>query len=124
GSVFYNIKMKKITIIGAGNLGIALAEGICSNGIIACENLTVTRNQLDKISFLAERGIQVSNNNLQAIESSDLIILAVKPYKVLEILEEIKPGLRSSQIIVSVATGISIESMQEIIGSEIPIYRA
>lgn len=116
--------MKKITIIGAGNLGIALAEGICSNGIVVCENLTVTRNQLDKISFLAERGIQVSNNNQQAIESSDLIILAVKPYKVLEILKEIKPGLKSSQIIVSVATGISIESMQEIIGSEIPIYRA
>lgn len=116
--------MNKIGIIGAGNLGIALAEGILTKPNFQSSDLFVTRNQLDKIEFLREKGVQISNDNAKVAGLVDIIILAVKPYKVLEILNEIKPHLKENTIIVSVATGISIKSMQEIIGLENSIYRA
>lgn len=116
--------MKSIAIIGGGNLGVALAEGILSNSIVKPENLYVTRNQIEKIRFLADKGIRVTKENLLAAEKGDVIILAVKPYKVLEILEEIKPKLGFGKIVVSVATGVDINSMQNVVGNELTIYRA
>lgn len=79
---------------------------------------------MDKIQFLAEKGVRVTHDNLEAVKNSDIIILSVKPYKVLEILEQIKPVLSLDKILVSVATGITLESMQNIVGNEMPIYRA
>lgn len=116
--------MKNIAIIGGGNLCIALCEGILKNSIVSEQNLVVTRNQLDKIQFLAEKGVRVTHDNLEAVKNSDIIILSVKPYKVLEILEQFKPVLSLDKILVSVATGITLESMQNIVGNEIPVYRA
>lgn len=115
---------KKIAIIGAGNLGISLAEGILDREIFRAENIYLTRNQLSKIQYLGEKGIQITSDNSQAASEADVLILAVKPFKVLEILTEIKPHLNSSKLIISVATGISIQAIQEKVGGDIPIFRA
>lgn len=114
---------KKIAIIGAGNLGISLAEGILDREIFRAQDIYLTRNQLSKIQYLGEKGIQITSDNSQAA-AADVLILAVKPFKVLEILAEIKPHLNSSKLIISVATGISIQAIQEKVGDEIPIFRA
>ncbi len=98
----------KITIIGAGNMGGALAKGWARAGRAA--DLTVTaRTQLslDRLA-IAFPGITTMLDNGQAVRQSDVIILAVKPWLVESVIDEIKPGL-SGKILVSVAAGVRHE---------------
>lgn len=118
------MKTKNVAIIGAGNLGISIAEGLVKKKKRKAENILLSRNQIQKIEHLKKMGMMVSQKNAEIVPVADIVILAVKPYKVLEILKEIQPYLQPSTIIVSVATGIELASMQKIIGNQQPIFRA
>jgi pyrroline-5-carboxylate reductase len=114
-----------IAIIGGGNLGTAMAEGLVNSGFSLPENITVTKRNIDTLQSLASRGVHVSNNNPSAVSSSSWIILAIKPFQIKEVLEEIKPFLnKDKHVIVSVVTGVWIKEIQEIIGTEFPVFRA
>jgi pyrroline-5-carboxylate reductase len=118
------MKNKKITIIGGGNLGGAIARGLLKSGNYRPENITITRRKTSKLKDLAEQNIQVTSDNRQAASGADIIILAVKPKTVDSILNEIKEVLRPEQILISVVTGISIQHLQEITGDNATLFRA
>jgi pyrroline-5-carboxylate reductase len=116
---------KKIAIIGGGNLGASMAEGLVSSGFVLPEDLIVTKRNTATLKSLSDKGVQVSSNNLHAVESSEWIVLAVKPFQIKDVLEEIKPKLAAKkQILISVVTGVWIKDIQEIVGEEFPILRA
>jgi pyrroline-5-carboxylate reductase len=116
---------QKITIIGGGNLGTAIAEGLISTGFIAPQCLTVTKRNTKTLQHLKEKGINISNDNIAAIEDAQYIILAIKPFQIREVLQQLKPYLQaSSHVLVSVVTGIWIKDIIEIVGNEFTIFRA
>ena len=116
---------KRITIIGGGNLGTAITEGLINKEFINPINITVTRRRTSLLSNLIEKGVSVIKDNRVAVEKADIIILAIKPYQIKDVLEEIKPKLNhSKQILISVVTGFSIKEMTEIVGDDIGIFRA
>lgn len=115
----------KITIIGGGNLGVAIAEGIAESQFVPAENLLVTRRKIERISHLRELGIQLSDNNSEACKNAEIIVLAVKPYQAKEVLLEILPSLSEKQILVSVVTGLTLAEMTEVAGvSKCVLFRA
>ncbi|MFT6960751.1 MAG: pyrroline-5-carboxylate reductase [Flammeovirgaceae bacterium] len=115
----------KITIIGGGNLGVAIAEGMVESQFITAENITVTRRKLSKISHLGELGIQLLSSNSEACRDVDIVILAVKPYQAKAVLVEILPSLSEKQILVSVITGLTLAEMTEVVGvSKCVLFRA
>ena len=119
------IMSKKIAIIGGGNLGYAMAEGLINSGFSNPTDLTVTKRSLANLSPLADRGVTITSNNDEAVEKSEWIILAVKPFQVKEVLKEILPLLnKNKHVLVSVVTGIWIDEIQEIVGKDFPVYRA
>jgi pyrroline-5-carboxylate reductase len=99
----------KITIIGGGNLGTALALGLQDSKVEA--HITVTRRQVDRISYLLEKGIAISAHNTYAIEEADMVILALKPFQVFPVLQEISTYL-SGKTVISLATGVTIADME------------
>ena len=116
---------KKITIIGGGNLGRAIAEGLLSGGHHAAASITITRRQTAKLADLAEQGVQVTADNAQAASTADVIVLAIKPHQIIDVLREINPVLRATeQMLISVVTGVSIAEMQEVCGERISLFRA
>jgi len=115
---------KKIVIIGGGNLGTAIAEGLLSSQFSAAKDIIVTRRALNAIQYLKEKGIMVSDDNPGSVAVSDVIILAVKPFQVKEVLTEIKHRLTEDHLLISVATGIMIRDMQEWTGINLPLFRA
>ena len=116
---------KKIAIIGGGNLGSAIAEGLISSGFILPGHIIVTKRNIATLKSLEEKGVLVSNNNVEAIDYADWIILAVKPFQVKEILQSLKPHLKAEKhSIVSVITGIWIKDIQEILGANFTLFRA
>src|ERR1051325_10721142 len=98
--------MKKITIIGCGNLGSAIAEGLLDSGFIKAKDLILTRRNVNALEKFSKKGVQVTSDNKIAIAGSNCIILALKPYQVKEFLTEHARDFKSLQIIISTITGI------------------
>lgn len=116
---------KKIAIIGGGNLGTAIAEGLISSGFTHPEHIIITKRNISTLTPLEEKGVLISNNNLEAVQFADWIILAVKPFQIREILLQLKPGLNAKRhVLVSVITGIWIKDIQDILGNEFTLFRA
>ena len=118
------MKNKKIAIVGCGNLGLSILNGLLKEGI-APNNLVATKRNLDSIRNLKETGITITTDNVQAVEDSEIIIVALKPYKIMEVLEELKDHFNPEKhVVVSLATGISIEQIKATLQSDVPIFRA
>lgn len=116
---------KRIAIIGCGNIGISLFKGFIKDEKISASDITITRRNTEELSFLRETGVKITSDNLKAVNDSDIIIIAVKPYNILSILDEIKASLDPSRhIIVSVTAGISIREIQNQINVKFPVFRA
>lgn len=110
----------KIAILGGGNLGISLAEGFIKDNFIAPNNIYITRRRVHLLSFLADKGINVMDNNIDAIEAAEVVIIAVKPHQFKGVLLEIKSKLDSSRhIIISVATGIRLHDIEQVVGQDV-----
>lgn len=115
---------KKIAIIGGGNLGMAIAEGLLESGFIHPEHIIITRRNILPLASIETKGVLVSNRNEEAVQYADWIILAVKPFQIKEVLQQIQPHITSHHAIVSVVTGVWLKEMREIIGSDVPVFRA
>ena len=116
---------KKIAIIGGGNLGTAIAEGLISSGFILPEHIIITKRNIATLKSLEEKGVMISNNNVEAVQYADWVILSVKPFQVREILLQLKPHLDAGRHqLVSVMTGIWIKDIQDIIGNDFTLFRA
>ena len=115
---------RRIAIIGGGNLGTAIAEGLIKSGFSLPADLTITKRKTSTLSALQETGVNVTDNNNEAVEYADLVILAVKPFQVKEVLLGIASSLKGDKILVSVITGILIRELEEVLSSPIPVFRA
>lgn len=116
---------KKIAIIGGGNLGSAIAEGLIAASFAQPENIIITKRNVSTLNSLKDKGVVILSNNAEAIAQANYVILAVKPFQIKEILEQLKPHLNAAQhTLISVITGVWIKDIQEIVGSEFTIFRA
>ena len=114
---------KNITIIGCGNLGQAILKGLIksANNI----HLVATKRDPEAIKHFEREGVRILGDNIKAIENADLILLALKPYNVLEVLKDLAPHIDATkQVVVSLATGVTLSTLRETVQSDIPIYRA
>jgi pyrroline-5-carboxylate reductase len=116
---------KKIAIIGGGNLGTAIAEGLIQSGFVLPKHIIITKRNVATLHELERKGVLVSDDNNEAVRVADMVILAVKPFQVDEVLGKMKDGLNPDrQLLVSVITGITIEHILKAIGKKIPVVRA
>ncbi|TXE11077.1 pyrroline-5-carboxylate reductase [Algoriphagus aquimarinus] len=119
------ISKVKIAIIGCGNLGASIANGLLGRADFDPKNLTLTKRHVESLSDFAKKGVNVQSDNISAAANADIIILGVKPYNVAPILTEINPSLDpKKQIIISLATGISLEEMYQVIDPTSIAFRA
>ena len=115
----------KISIIGCGNIGISILQGLLKEKSLPAKNITATRRNIGDLAYLRESGVNLMSDNIKAIEQSELIIIAVKPYNIVSVLEEIKEHLDPvKHILISVTAGVTIKRIQEVIGIRIPVFRA
>ncbi|WP_143309419.1 pyrroline-5-carboxylate reductase [Chitinophaga vietnamensis] len=106
---------KKIAIIGGGNLGSAIAQGLLKSGFSKAGDIIVTKRNTGTLGALQEAGVQIERDNAKAVRGSEVIVVALKPYNVREVLQEIKASFDpSKQILISVVTGVSIDDLEQI----------
>jgi pyrroline-5-carboxylate reductase len=114
----------KIAIIGGGNLGTAIAEGLIKSNFAKPAAITITKRNTGTLKALQELGVKTGSDNNQAVRESNLVILAVKPFQIKEVLLALRKDLTASHIVVSVVTGVYISEMQEVIKKKLPLFRA
>ena len=113
--------INKIGIIGGGNLGMAIAEGLIQSGFINPGHILITRRSVDQLHALERKGVMVSANNEDALNYAGLIMLAVKPFQVNEVLSKLKGSFKKGKhILVSVVTGVSIQQLSAQVPEQIP----
>lgn len=112
----------KVAIIGAGNMGGAIARGLAQGHYVRVQDITVTNPSMPKLEKLKVEfpAIQVSTDNLEAADA-DVVIVAVKPWKVEEVLKPLR--LRQPQVLVSVAAGMTFEDLAHFVDPEMPMFR-
>lgn len=116
---------KKIAIIGAGKLGSSIAEGLLNADYLTPQNLILTRRKLERLDKFSTQGVEISSDNSLAISKADILILAIKPHQLKELLKEFSSSLSPNQILISVVTGVSIQEMREVLENDkIGIFRA
>jgi len=115
---------KKIVIIGGGNLGTAIAEGLLISKFSKAVEITVTKRNIATLGSLKVKGVTVTDDNTAAVSKCDVIILAVKPFQVSEVLTGIKKELTNKKVLISVVTGAAIADIENILGKKIPLFRA
>jgi pyrroline-5-carboxylate reductase len=118
------MKDKKVSIIGCGNIGLSLLQGLLKDETIPSGNITVTRRNITELNPLKEYGINLTSDNRSAVKGSDLIIIAVKPYNIISVLEEIKDCLDPGrQILISITAGVTIHQIQDVLQIPLPVFR-
>ena len=120
----------KITVIGAGSMGGAILSGLIAAGT-AADSITASTATTQSAKALSDKfGIKSfaldasPSANSDASQGADVLLIAVKPAKVLETLQEIKASVKDGALVISVAAGVTTESMEQAIGSKASVIRA
>jgi pyrroline-5-carboxylate reductase len=116
--------VKNIAIIGCGNLGTAILEGLLSSGNYDASSITVTKRNTESLGKYRDQGVKVTIDNRKAVAESHIIVVALKPHNILTILNGVKDEIRADHIIVSLATGISLTKIEEAVIKDVAIFRA
>ncbi len=116
----------KIGIIGAGNMGGGIARGLVKSNVIPAENVFVSDVSTSNLNALRQvhSQMQLFSSNIELIKKADIIILAVKPWLIKTIADEIEEFIDyNKQMIVSIAAGVDIDSLIELFSLKATIFR-
>ena len=112
--------MSEIAILGAGNIGVAIARGLTRAQHCEAEQLILTRRHPREIE-----GFAVQTDNRAAVQRADTVVVAVQPQQLDGLLDEIKGDLDADRhVVLSVVSGASCASIRERIGKDVPVARA
>ena len=112
----------RIAFIGAGNMAASLIGGLRAQGLEAAQIRASDPGAEQRAKIHAEHGIALFENNAEAIDGADVVVLSVKPQAMKAVCEALKPNLKPGQLVVSIAAGITCASMNNWLGAQ-PIVR-
>ncbi len=114
--------MKTISIIGAGNMGMAIAQGLVKAGKYQQKDIFLSTKDTIAAQKLKDEGYQVADN-ITIVKASKLVILVVKPWIAESVLAEIKDTFTADQILASCVTGLSSETVFSYLGEKTSFFR-
>jgi pyrroline-5-carboxylate reductase len=115
----------KATIIGGGNIGMALAEGLIQAGSCQAADITITKRTSSAAERLKGRGFQVSIDNGEAVNGADAVFICVLPQQLDTALSQLVGSINlEQQLVVSVVTGAHTQVFRDKLGDGLRIVRA
>jgi pyrroline-5-carboxylate reductase len=115
----------RLAILGAGNIGAAIARGLARAGDLQPGNITLTRRKSHYLDEFQKLGMNTGQDNAEAVQNSEVVLIAVEPQQLDGVLAEIVPELVPGRhIVLSVVSAAGIDQIKRKIGQEIPVVRA
>ncbi|MBB2150262.1 pyrroline-5-carboxylate reductase [Pedobacter gandavensis] len=114
-----------IAILGSGNIGISLAKGLVKANYAKPGQISLTRRNVDHLSPFAEQGFVVSGDNAAVVATADVVVLAVLPQQLNQLMDQIRPAIDlKKHLFISVASGVSCADIRNKLGAEAQVVRA
>jgi pyrroline-5-carboxylate reductase len=121
------LREKNLAVIGSGMMGGALACGLAQAGAMLPSRILLYDTDAHKARELAAKvgeGAYVAESLIAAVQGADLILLAVKPAIIPDVLAALTQTISPSQLVLSIAAGIRVETMEALVAPGVPIIRA
>ncbi len=112
----------RIAIIGTGNLGSSIAKGLIGNKSFTSLYLSDKNTSAVK-EFRDKDYVTITHSNDLAVKESDVLIFALQPRHIEQVLKEVAPRIKHKHVVLSVAAGYSISKIEAVIGSDKNIMR-
>jgi pyrroline-5-carboxylate reductase len=117
--------MKTIGFLGAGNMAEALIKGMIVAGVVAPKQIIAGDVKADRLKHLQNaHGIEVTSDNHDLVNKVDVLVLSVKPQVIDRVLTEVGRDVRPGTLVVSVAAGVPIESIESRLPKGARVVRA
>ncbi len=112
-----------LAILGTGRLGEALLGGLLRSGVVTPEQVRCTVRRSARAEELAERyGVRVDTDSPAAAAEAEVLVLAVKPQNLRDLLEDIAPKISLTQTVISFVAGVPTELIEGVLGA-VPVVR-
>ncbi len=117
--------VQSLAIIGAGNIGTAIARGLVKSGVLPAARITLTRRHTEKLKPLAGEGFATTTDNGAALAAHDLVVVAVEPGQLNEVLKALAADLVGGRhTLVSVVSGATIADISGFVSDGVAVVRA
>lgn len=114
----------RLACIGSGFMGEALIRGILAAGIYAPDEVCVSDISTARLAVLATLGVRTTQENAEAVAGAETVLLAVKPQVIGQVLEGLRPHLSSDTLVLSIAAGVSLATLEGKLAPGTPVVRA
>ncbi|TFD72080.1 pyrroline-5-carboxylate reductase [Cryobacterium gelidum] len=125
-----NVTLPTIAFLGAGSMARAILAGLLKPGVTVDGGIRVTNRTAVKAAELADtEGVTAyatevdADANLKAIDGAQIVIIAVKPYMVADLLGEIGASLSPGTLVLSVAAGVTIDTFESLLPESVHVVR-
>ncbi|MBD5250006.1 MAG: NAD(P)-binding domain-containing protein [Bacteroides sp.] len=112
--------LQKIAIIGGGNMGGTLASALVENRLLKADNIVVATPNPHKCANLSANGVKVITSNSEAVIGADLVIIAVKPWILHDVVAQIKDYVKYDTEISAIVAGVSCDEFRNMWGTRCP----
>lgn len=113
-----------LAIIGTGRMGEALLSGVLRAGTTTPEKVLCTARRKERLEELSSRyGVGTTTDNQQAVRAADVILIAVKPQGIRELLTELGAAFDETQTVISVLAGTPTSTIEQFLRAEVPVVR-
>lgn len=117
--------INRLTIIGAGAMGAAFASGVISAGLLEAGSITLADVDEARLKQVADKlGVSFTTSNQEACRGADVILIAVKPGIVFDVLSDISEVINTDQLLISIAAGVKLSAIELELPDEIGVIRA
>src|SRR5579871_1487935 len=104
----------RIGIVGAGTMAEAIIKGLLGKNLCGPDRLVASAPREERRTFLQyEYGVRAVRSNAEAVAGASSVILCVKPQTVPTVLPELRPHLEDRQVLISIAAGVTLHSLEE-----------
>jgi pyrroline-5-carboxylate reductase len=124
------VNINRIAILGSGSMGTAILSGLLASGFDASKVTITTKTEASADKLADELGVNAialeaqSSANQDAVAGADVVLVAVKPAYVVDVLKEASPKLQTAALVISVAAGITTDSMEAAVPASVAVVRA
>jgi pyrroline-5-carboxylate reductase len=118
------LRNKTVGFIGTGNMGEALIHGLLHGHLCRPEQIICSDVRPERLKAIREAsGVRGTSHNVEVVKQADIIILSVKPQIMKQVIEEITKYLDLSKLIISIAAGVPLETIESCAQKELKLVR-
>ena len=118
------LKNRQVGFVGAGNMGEALIKGLLHGHLCRPEQITCSDIRPERLKAIKEAyGVKTTSSNSEVVKHSDIVILAVKPQILKQVVGDIGKYFEPSKLVISIAAGVAMESIESCAKQELKLIR-